>query len=365
MKASSRFNNLAPYQSTELPEALAARLGLDADQIVKLDLNENLYGASPLALQALANLSSSHIYSDPDCSALRCALANFTGVKANSLVIGNGADELIDLVVNVMLDPGDCVIICPPAFSMYSLCALLHQGQVIETPRLPNFQLDLPAIRSAIEKEHPKVIFITSPNNPDGSLIDSNDLDALLTLPILVVVDEAYIEFTEDSGRLGKRLSRICQVPNRENLVVLRTFSKWAGLAGLRIGYGAFPDWLIPVIWNVKLPYNVNAAAEAAALASLQDLDVLSERVGWIQVERKRLFSALSRFPFIYPYPSQANFLLCRVTGRSAADLYKNLLDQGILIRYFGAPPLTDCIRISIGRPQDNDRLLEALEKEA
>jgi histidinol-phosphate aminotransferase len=364
MKAASRFENIAPYQFSEPLSALAARLGMSAEQIVKLDLNENTFGASPLALKSLANIPLPNLYSDPDCSELRTALADFTGAPADNLLVGNGADDLIDIVMNAMLDPGDAVIICPPCFSMYAFCASVRHGRVIEIPRLPDFSFDLPAIRAAVEKEKPKILFLTSPNNPDGGLIPSEDLDAMLAFPVLVVLDEAYIEFTEDSGRLGCQASCISQVTARENLAVLRTFSKWAGLAGLRIGYGAFPDWLMPTLWNARLPYNVNAAAEAAALASLKDVDILTERVALIQAERRRMFTALSSLPHLSPIPSQTNFLLCQVTGRDAASIQKHLADQGILIRYFGNPPLTDYIRISIGRPQDNNRLLEALEKE-
>jgi len=365
MKASSRFDHITPYEFTESSMDLAIRLGLRPNQIVKLDLNENLFGASPRALQALANLNNSHYYSDPNCTNLRTALSDYTGAPADCFIIGNGADELIDLVTHVMLDTNDKVIICPPAFSMYAVCTSLHQGCIIEIPRLPDFQLDLSAITKAVETEQPKVIFITSPNNPDGTLINPKDIESLLKLPILVVLDEAYVEFSEGGSQFGRLNSHVTQVAERENLVVLRTFSKWAGLAGLRIGYGAFPKWLAPVIWKVKLPYNINAAAEAAALGSLQDLDVLAERIKIIQDERKRMVDALSQMAYISPYPSQANFLLCRINKRSAADLYQKLANRGILTRYFGTPPLENCLRISIGRPQDNDRLIEALEKEA
>ncbi len=364
MKASSRFDNFPAYQFSEPFTALAGRLGMSPEQITKLDLNENTFGLSPLALKSLANVPLPNLYADPDCTQLRTALADFTGVPTENLIVGNGADDLIDIVMNAMLDPGDAVLICPPCFSMYAFCASVRFGRVIEIPRLPDFRFDLPAIRATVETEHPRVLFLTSPNNPDGGLIPAEDLDAMLALPVLVVLDEAYIEFTEDSGRLGCQASRITQVIQRENLAVLRTFSKWAGLAGLRIGYGAFPDWLISTLWKARLPYNVNAAAEAAALASLQDLDILIERVALIQAERKRVAAALKQLPHINPIPSQANFLLCRINGRSAADIQKRLADQGILIRYFGNPPLDDCIRISIGRPEDNNCLLGALEKE-
>lgn len=364
MKASSRFDSFASYEFSEPLASLAARLGMSINQITKLDLNENPYGPSPLALESLANVPFPHLYSDPDCNELRQALADFTGVPADHLLVGNGADDLIDVVLNAMLDPGDRVLICPPCFSMYAFCASLRHAKVIEVPRCPDFRYDLPAIYAAFEREQPKILFLTSPNNPDGGLIPPEDLDEMLALPILVVLDEAYIEFSEQGGRLGKLQSRITQVPRKNNLAILRTFSKWAGLAGLRIGFGAFPGWLMPTLWKARLPYNVNCAAEAAALASLRDLDILAERVGMIQSERKRIIESISRMPNITPYPSQANFLLCRVTNRNAADIQKHLAAQGILIRYFGVPPLTDCIRITIGRPEDNNRLLQALEKE-
>lgn len=364
MKTSTRFDRIASYEFSEPLAALAARLGMNAEQVTKLDLNENPYGPSPKALKSLANLPLPNLYSDPDCTGLRLALADYTGVPADNLLVGNGADDLIDVVLSAMLDPGDRVIICPPCFSMYAICAELRHGKVIEAPRRPDFRFDLPAISAAVQREQPKVLFLTSPNNPDGGLIPPEDLDALLALPLLIVLDEAYIEFTENSGLLGKKQSLITQVTKRKNLAVLRTFSKWAGLAGLRIGFGAFPDWLMPVMWKARLPYNVNAAAEAAALASLNDLDILVERVGKIQAERKRMISVISQLPNISLYPSQANFLFCRVSNRNAADIQKNLAGQGILIRYFNVPPLTDCIRITIGRREDNDHLLEALEKE-
>lgn len=364
MKASSRFDNLPPYEFSEPLAAIASRLGMSPDQITKLDLNENSFGVSPIALQSLANLPLPHLYSDPDCSKLRVALADFTNIPAANLLIGNGADDLIDILMTTMLDPGDRVLICPPCFSMYAFCARLRHGRVVEVPLRTDFRFDLPAIRSAIEFEHPKVLFLTSPNNPDGGLIPPDDLDEMLSWPVLVALDEAYIEFSENSGRFGCQASRISQVMQRDNLVVLRTFSKWAGLAGLRIGFGAFPDWLMPVLWKARLPYNINVAAEAAALASLKDLDILAERVACIQAERKRVVLELSRLPNINPFPSQTNFLLCRVAHRSAAEIQKKLAEQGILIRYFGVPPLTDCIRITIGRREDNNRLLKALEKE-
>lgn len=362
MKTAERFNNFPPYTPIEPFEVLSQRLGLPVEQIVKLDANENPYGLSPRARQALANLAYIHIYPDPESRALRNALAEFTGLPAKNLVAGAGADELIDLVLRVTLESGDCVLNFPPTFGMYPFDTRLNAGQVIEIPRRVDFSLDLPAILQAVQAHHPKVLFLTTPNNPDGSLTEVFVINALLELPVLVVVDEAYIEFSEQAGRLGERRSLLAQVLERENLVVLRTFSKWAGLAGLRVGYGAFPDWLLPVLWKAKQPYNVNVAASAAAAASLQDLDYLSLNVEKICLERSRLYAELQSISYLQPFPSQANFILCKVSGRPALALKDALATRGILVRYYNTPLLQNYIRVSVGRPQDTTDLVAALK---
>jgi histidinol-phosphate aminotransferase len=174
-------------------------------------------------------------------------------------------------------------------------------------------------------------------------------------LPVLIVLDEAYVEF---QGR-----SRIGWAREYSNLVVLRTFSKWAGLAGLRVGYGAFPAWLSASIWRIKQPYNVNAAASQAAIASLQDVDTLLANVERLRAERSRLLNALSELDGLKPYPTEANFILCRISGQDALELKRALEGEGVLVRYFDKPGLRDCIRISVGRPQDTVLLLEALRR--
>src|SRR6185436_20152150 len=191
----------------------------------------------------------------------------------------------------VMLEPGDCILSCPPTFGMYSFDAGLNSARCIEIPRHRDFSLDMESIRKAVITHKPKILFIATPNNPDGSLLDAKVIDGLLSLPLLVVLDEAYIEFADD--KLGAGLTRIREVPSRENLVVLHTFSKWAGLAGLRIGYGAFPLWLMPTLWKSKQPYNVNVAASVAAQVSLDHVDELTEVVAMLRNERTRLSAAL------------------------------------------------------------------------
>jgi len=360
MKIRNHLESLPPYTPIEPFEILSARIGRDPSQIVKLDANENPYGPLPVVREALAKMGFPHIYPDPESRALRKSLAKFTVVDEEYLLAGQGADELIDLLMRVFLDPDDCILSCPPTFGMYSFDGELNAACVIEVPRNADFSLDMDAIRKAVETHRPKLFFITSPNNPDGSLIDSKTMDELLSLPTMIVLDEAYIEFAGDD--LGSSLSRIREVPERENLVVLRTFSKWAGLAGLRIGYGAFPKWLMPTLWKSKQPYNVNVAASVAAQVSLEHVDELADVVERLKIERSRLFDALRDIPYLKPYPTQSNFILCKVVEKDAAELKSKLANEyGVFIRYFNKPGLNDHIRISVGRPQDTDILLTAL----
>ena len=362
MKSRTHLEALPPYTPIEPFEVLSARLGRSADQIIKLDANENPYGPLPVVREALGKLDFPHIYPDPESRALRQSLEKFTGVPAENLLAGSGADELIDLLMRVILDPDDCLLSCPPTFGMYSFDAELNAARCIEVPRKADFSLSMNSIREAVETYHPKLFFIASPNNPDGSLIPPDVLDELLSLGTLIVLDEAYIEFAGEA--LGASLSRIRDVPARDNLVVLRTFSKWAGLAGLRIGYGAFPLWLMPTLWKSKQPYNVNVAANTAAQVSLAHTDELAKIVECLKEERTRLSAALQEIPYLRPYPTRSNFILCQVTGRDAAELKAWLAQEhGIFIRYFNKPGLRDHIRISVGRPQDTDALIQALKE--
>jgi histidinol-phosphate aminotransferase len=349
------------YTPIEPFEVLSHRLGRTPQELIKLDANENPYGASPAVRRALAELEFAHIYPDPESRLLREGLSAFTGIPQENLMAGAGADELIDLLLRLFVEPGDRVLVCPPTFGMYAFDTRLNAGQVVSTPRRSDFSLDLPAIQQAVADRQPKLLFLATPNNPDGSLPSREEIDALLELPLVVVLDEAYIEFS-GAGALGERATRLPEVPRRENLVVLRTFSKLAGLAGLRVGYGGFPDWLMPALWKAKQPYNVNVAASQAALSALQDRLYLEDSLQRLRLERDRLYEMLSGFEWLHPYPSRANFVLARVTGRNAAELKNRLaLEHGILVRHFSTPGLDDHIRVSAGRPQDTQALRNAL----
>jgi histidinol-phosphate aminotransferase len=351
------IRDMEPYTPILPFEVLSEQLGRRPADIVKLDANENPYGPSPKALAALADLRAvAPIYPDPEARNLRAGLADYVGVGAEYILAGAGADELIDLVMRLFVRPGDAVINCPPTFGMYPFDAALNGARVVSVPRRPDFSLDVEAVEKAAVQDQAKLVFLCSPNNPDGSLLPPDTLERLLKLPAIVVLDEAYIEFAEAESAARR-------VPNTPNLVVLRTFSKWAGLAGLRVGYGVFPGWMMDHLWKIKQPYNVNVAAGAAARASLDDLDLLLGNVARIIAERARLFDALSAVPFLEPYPSRANFVLCRVGGGvDAAALKRRLAEEaGILIRYFDKPGLRDHVRFSVGKPGHTDRLSAVL----
>ncbi len=358
------LRHLPPYEPVEPYEVVAARVGLPPERLLKLDANENPYGPLPQVREALARLAYPHIYPDPESRALRAALAEFTGVPADLLMVGAGADELIDLLLRAVLEPGDAVLVCPPTFGMYAFDARINAAHVRTVPRRADFGLDVAAIAQAVERHRPKALLLATPNNPDGSLPARHEIETLLELPTLVVLDEAYIEFVDDGGPWGRERSFIAQVPRRDNLVVLRTFSKWAGLAGLRVGYGAFPAWLMEVLWRIKQPYNVNVAAQVAAQVTLQHREQWAPVVDRLRGVRRDMLHALAAIPGLRPYPSQTNFVLVQVTtagldGRAVRD--RLLREHGVLVRYFDKPGLRDHLRISAGRPEDMPRLYAAL----
>ncbi len=345
---------MSGYTPTSSLEVFAARLGLDASELIKLDANENPFGPSPRVKEALSRLPNMQVYPDPESGRLRALLAAYLGVPAERILCGAGADELIELILQLFIEPGDCIINAPPTFAMYAFDAPLFHARAIDVYRRADFSLDIAAIEDAVLRHQAKLLFLCSPNNPSGNLIRRADIERLLQLPTTVVIDEAYIEFAEAD-------SLVAHVADHDNLIVLRTLSKWAGLAGLRIGYGVFPEALMPHLWKIKQPYNVNVAADVAARASLQDVDTLMRRVRQLIAQRRRLEDALSELPFLTPYPSRANFVLSRVGGMTAADLRERLARAGIIVRYYDKPRLHDCIRISAGRPEQVDRLLDAL----
>jgi histidinol-phosphate aminotransferase len=356
MQLPAHVQNLPAYVPGESVESLAARLERSPESILKLDANENNYGTPPAVYQALANLDYTHRYPDAEQRDLRAALSSYTGVPADFLLAGNGSDELLSLMSQVLLEPDDRILVCPPTFSMYAFYAHLKNCNVIEVPRRADFSLDVDGIISAARANSPKIIFIDAPGNPTGIGLSQAWFEKLLALPTLIVLDEAYIEFSDMP-------SHITDATSHDNLVVLRTFSKWAGLAGFRIGYGAFPKWLGDALWQAKSPYNVTIPAMTAAIAALSDLETLKDNVSQIINDREQLVMELRKFSGLTVFPSETNFLLVRVEpefGKSAAEICNALKEYGILIRLFEK---MDALRITIGKPEENHALLETFTK--
>ena len=343
------FRELEEYTPVKPLDVLAREIGLPVSELVKLDANENLYGPIPAIREAIAH-ADLHIYPDPGQAALREAIAEYIGCLPAQVVAGAGADDLIDILLRLTMPAA--IVDAPPSFGMYSFLARLARARVVEVPRLPRFALDLAGIARAVA-EGASVLFLTSPNNPAGNALTAAELEHVCALDALIVIDEAYVEFGGESF-----VPRIAHFPN---LVVLRTFSKWAGLAGLRVGYSLSHPDLAQAMMAIKQPYNVNVAADVAARTALAHRDEIFETVRCLASERDRMARLVADLGWLKPFPSQANFVLFEVLGRSAEAVAAALRAKGVLVRYYRRPGLEHCIRISAGRPGDTDRLLEAL----
>ena len=347
------LRSLDGYEAVDPPEVLAERAGIPASELVKLDANENPYGPSSKVADALASMKDAHLYPDPAQGAMRAAVGRYIGLAPEHVVVGNGSDEIIDLLFRAVLGPGDAVVNSVPTFGMYEFTAQVCGGRIVAVERDDGFRVDVDGVLAAARDQGAKIIAIASPNNPSGNLTPREDVERLLGSGCLVIVDEAYAEFG------GASVASL--VPERSNLVVLRTMSKWAGLAGLRVGYGLMDVELAEVLMRAKPPYNVNQAAEAALLASLADADALMERVRLIVAERTRMHGLLEAIPGITPLPSEANFILCRLPSGKARDVHERLARRGVFVRYYARGVLADYLRISAGTPSDTDRLIAAL----
>jgi histidinol-phosphate aminotransferase len=359
------LERLKPYEPPDL-EAAAARSGLEVEQLIRLNANENPFGPSPRVAQALADCDSYAFYSD--YASLREAVARYASVSPEQVVLGNGADELIDLLIRLLIEPGQAVVICPPTFGIYRFFAEVSRCRVLSVPCRADFSIDVEAIEAAIKESEgdARLLFLVSPSNPGGQAIPLDALRRLLALPLMVAVDEAYIEFGGAMSRNGRRHygeSAVSLLPDHENLVVIRTFSKWAGLAGLRLGYALLAPDLVDYLERIRPPYNVNEAAVVAALATFADLETVQANVTRLIAERERLQEELAAFSWLEPLPSQANFILCHLRDHTPQEVVDALIRRGILIRKFSDPAMAEYVRISVGRPEQNEALLAALRE--
>lgn len=331
---------LVPYSS--------ARDEFQGEASVYLDANENAFG-SPLIEQY-------HRYPDPMQYAVKKRLMEIKGVPVRNIFLGNGSDEAIDILFRSFCNPGvDNVIIVPPTYGMYQVSANINDVEARKVNLTPDYQLNMEGIAEAID-ERTKMIFICSPNNPTGNSIDRADVETLLAnFNGIVVVDEAYINFS-------RQKTFIQELTEYANLVVLQTLSKAWGLAGLRLGMAFASEEIIEVMNRVKPPYNVNEATQQLVLQALQNVEQVNHWIKQTLLERDKLVLSLKNFDFVLDiYPSDANFILVKTTD--ARGIYNHLVGQGIIVRDRSKVELCEgCLRITVGTPEENATMLESLE---
>lgn len=361
MKTKEWISRVPVYEPGKPIEEVARELGFaDAAEIIKVASNENELGPSPRALQAMAAAAAGmHRYPDGGCFYLKDKLSSKLGVKPQNLLFGNGSNELIEFLGHVYLGPGSNLVMSEGAFVVYRLVAALFNAQVIAAP-MKNLAHDLDAILACVTPET-RMVIVCNPNNPTGTIVTPSRIKAFLKkLPahVLAVFDEAYFEYMPDD----KKPNLIQEIQKgRENVVVLRTFSKAYGLAGLRIGYAVGHEKLIALLNRVRQPFNVNAMAMAAALAALDDDKHLEK-------SRKMNFKGLEFFAQKLPtiagglafVPSYANFILIK-TG-NGREVFKLLQKRKIIVRPMDGYGLPDWIRITVGTPAQNRAILKALK---
>ena len=294
-------------------------------------------------------------YPDPMQMDLVAALADYAGVEPENLIVCNGSNTLVQLVLAVSTSPGVPVVIPSPSFSLYKLYTDIFGGRSVPVPLTPAFTFDIPAVQKTIREENAHTVILCSPNNPTGCAISNPDLERLLQeTDALFMVDEAYGEFSDHTA--------LDLLPRYPNLVILKTFSKAFGAAGIRIGYLiAHPDMVTEIIKG-KIPFDINVFSHTAAMAILEHRECIRERVAFINTERDRMFSALQTVDGVRPYPSHANLILFEVADPEA--VFTGLVEQGVLIRNVTSyPMLSNALRVSVGTTEENDRFLEALKR--
>ena len=332
-------------------------------RVIRLDWNESPYGPSPRARAALAAFDGFHRYPEIDARSLREALGRYVGAPPDQVVAGAGLDDVLNTLALLLIEPGDRVLISEPTFGVYRSLFAVHGAEVVDVPLRPGFALDAQGILAAID-DRTKLVVVCNPNNPTGNLFEPAMVERVVAdAPCLVAIDEAYAEFAG--------VAHLPLMSRYPNVAVLRTLSKFAGLAGMRVGYGVFPPALMPHLLRVMPAFcNVGAASAISAIESLEDVSYLQAVVARIVADRDALAADLRLLPGVEPYPSATNFLLVRLPVPAAGPVVARLAVRGVHVRHFGRPELglIDCLRVSVGTPEENAifarELAEALQEE-
>jgi histidinol-phosphate aminotransferase len=339
----AHFRSFKPYTSAR-SEVAQAGLFLDANELAL---------GSPVTLDGM----SLNRYPDPFQVELRSRLAATLGLSPESVFVGAGSDEIIDLLIRLLCEPSkDTVAVLEPTYGVYRVAAEVSNIRVVAIELDDNFQLNVPVVLNALP-DTTKLLFLCSPNNPTGNLLKREDILSLCEKTrAVVVVDQAYVEFAEPAGNVADVVSR------HPNLVVLRTMSKAWGLAGIRLGYCIGDPTIVSYLLRIKSPYNISVSTSRLAIESLDKADFLMRSIEIVKSERRRVTKELSSLQMIsHVYPSEANFLLAQFV--QAESVYRFLLGKGIIVRRRSEPRLHNCLRITVGSPGDNDTLLKALKE--
>jgi len=325
----------------------------EGDRVVKLNTNENPYPPSPRVVQALRDVTPDRLrrYPDPMANKVRDLVAGMFDVRRENILCGNGSDELLTLIVRAVVGEGEAVAYPTPTYSLYPVLAEIQAARVIEIPTQADFSLPV----AELARTKARLMILCNPNAPTGVFTPVETLGRIAErFPGMVVVDEAYVDFSSDHAmRLAKTLP---------NVLVFRTLSKSYSLAGLRFGYAVGAAELIKGLEKVKDSYNVDAVSVALAAAAFQDQAWMLANAEKIRSERARLSARLAELGFVVT-PSEANFILAAVPGGDGRAWYEGLKSRGILVRWWDLPRLADKLRITVGTPEENDALLAALEQ--
>jgi histidinol-phosphate aminotransferase len=354
--ANPQLREVTVYQPGKPIEETARELGLDPNAIIKLASNENPLGPSPKAMEAMRDaLEKGHLYPDGGGSCLCNAVATKLGLAPENVILGNGSNEVLEFLGHAFLNPGDDVVTSQHAFVVYKLIATSFGARTIEVPS-PDYQQDVDGMLAAITPKT-RVIFLPNPNNPTGRLLSQREIDHFMShVPerVVVVFDEAYFEF------LDRPPDTLQFVREGRNIVVLRTFSKIHGLAGLRIGYAVGPADLVQVLHRTRQPFNVNSIAQVGALAALADDEHLRETKRTVDEGRAYLHEQFSKMNVRF-VPGTANFVMANVGDGHA--IFEKLLRQGVIVRPLKGYNLPEWIRISIGTMEENKKLVAAFKE--
>ena len=350
------IRTLIPYEPGKPIEEVEREYGIAHS--VKLASNENPLGPSPRAVAAIrAKLDQLNLYPDGDCFYLKQGLAKKLGVAPESVIFGNGSNEIIELAVRTFMRPGDQAVMARQAFVVYQLVIQAVGGKSTTVP-LSNFTHDLAAIADAITPQT-RIVFLANPNNPTGTIYRREEWESFLdkiSRDVLLIVDEAYFEYVQD----GSYPDSLCYHTENRAILTLRTFSKLYGLAGLRIGYGVAAKELISLMQRVRQPFNVNAAAQWGALAALDDVDHVRRSLEANRQGLEYLQTEFTKLGLQF-VPSQANFILVRV-GKGQ-DVFDQLMRQGVIVRPMGGYQFPEHVRVTVGTMEENHKLIDALKK--